>query len=116
MLPIFLTLVFAQIETARMGQVTQMLTVAARQAVRVAVVAGKSPTDVQAAANAVLANSGISVGTVTPTPSTWQTDPGGTAITVNLSVSYNQVCWINPPLFFGGTTLRGSATMSSERP
>lgn len=116
MMPVFFTLTFAQIETSRLGQVTQMLTVAARQAARVAVIPGNTQTDVQNAVNAVLNNTGISVGTVTPSPSTWQTDPSGTAITVSVSVPYNQVSWMNPPMFFGSTTLRGSATLSSERP
>jgi Flp pilus assembly protein TadG len=115
-LPIFATLVFAQLETARLGQVTQMLTIAARQGARVAVMPGKTQSDVQAAVNGALANTGISVGTVTPSPSTWQTDAGGTLITVSMSVPYRQVSWMNPPMYFASNTLSGSATMSSERP
>lgn len=116
MLPVFCTLAFAQLEASRLGQVTQMLTIAARQGARVAVIAGKTQSDVQTAVNAVLNNTGISVGTVTPSPSTWQTDANGTAITVTVSVNYNSVSWMNPPMFFSGTTLTGRATMSSERP
>lgn len=115
LLPVFFTLTFAQIETARMGQVTQLLSVAARQGVRVAVVPGKTQADVQTAVNNVLSGTGVSVGTVTPSPSTWQTDAGGTQITVSVSVPYSQVSWTTP-MFFGSTTLRASATMSSERP
>jgi Flp pilus assembly protein TadG len=116
MLPVFTTLTFAQIEAARLGQVTQMLTIAARQGARVAVMAGKTQSDVQTAVDSVLANTGISVGTVSPSPSTWQTDPGGTLISVSLSVPYSQVSWISPSRYFGSVTLTGSATMSSERP
>ncbi len=115
-MPIFCTLIFAQIEAARLGMVTQMLTIAARQGARVAVIPGKTQTDVQAAVNAVLNNTNIPVGTVTPSPSTWQTDAGGTAITVSLSVPYNQVSWFGTPMYFGSTVLKGSATLSSERP
>ena len=116
MLPVFCTLVFAQLETARLGMVTQMLTIAARQGARVAVVPGKTQSDVQTAVNNVLSGTGISVGTVTPSPATWQTDPGGTQITVALSVPYNQVSWLSTPMYFGSTILRASATMTSERP
>jgi Flp pilus assembly protein TadG len=115
-LPIFTTLVFAQIETARVGQVTQMLTIAARQGARVAVVPGKTASDVQTAVSAVLSGAKITSSTLTVSPSTWETDAGGTLITVNVSVPYSQVSWINPSRYFKMTTLTGSATMSSERP
>lgn len=115
-LPVFFTLVFAQIEAARMGQVTQMLTIAARQAARIAAIPGKTQSDVQSAVTAVLANTGISVGTVSPSPSTWATDPGGTQITVSLSVAFNKVSWLGTPMFFGSTILKGTATFNSERP
>lgn len=116
MLPIFSTLVFAQIEAARLGQVTQLLTTAARQGARVAILPGKTQSDVQAATTKILTDAGISVGTVSPSPSTWQTDPGGTLITVTVSVPYSQVSWISPSMYFGSTILTGTATMSSERP
>jgi Flp pilus assembly protein TadG len=116
MLPVFCTLVFAQLEAARLGMATQMLTIAARQGARVAVIPGKVQSDVQGAVNNVLSQAGITVGTVTPSPSTWQTDPGGTQITVSLSVPYSQVSWFGTPLYFGATILKASATLSSERP
>jgi Flp pilus assembly protein TadG len=116
MLPVFITLTFAQLEAARMGMVTQMLTIAARQAARVAVVPGKTQSDVQTAVTNVLNGTGISVGTVTPSPSTWATDPGGTQITVSISVPYSEVSWLPTPMYFGSTILTGSATLSSERP
>jgi len=114
--PIFTTFTFAQLEAARIGQVTQLLTTAARQGARVAVISGQTQADVQTAVDRVLSSAGISVGTVTPTPSTWDTDPGGTLITVSVSVPYSQVSWISPSMYFGSTILTGSATMSSERP
>jgi Flp pilus assembly protein TadG len=116
MLPIFCTLVFAQLEAARLGMVTQMLTVAARQGARVAVLPGKTQSDVQTAINGILSSAGITAPAVMPSPSTWQTDPGGTLITVSLSVPYSQVSWFGKPMYFGSTILKGSATLSSERP
>jgi len=115
-LPIFITLAFAQIESARLCQVVQLLTTAARQGARVAVIPGKAQADVQTAVNTVLSSAGITVGTVNPTPTTWQTDPGGTLITVSISIPYSQVAWMSPSMFFGSTVLTGSATLSSERP
>ena len=115
-LPIFVTLTFAQLEAARLCQVVQLLTTAARQGARVAVVPGKTQADVQAAVDGVLSSAGITVGTVNPSPSTWQTAPGGTLITVSLSVPFSRVSWMSPSMFFKSTTLTGSATLSSERP
>jgi Flp pilus assembly protein TadG len=117
--PVFLTLVLGMIEASRLGMVCQLLTTAAREGCRVAVLSGKTQTDVQNRITAVLSGSGISVGTVTPTcpsPYTWNTAPAGTAITVSLSVPYSQVSWLKVPLFLNGATISASATMSSENP
>jgi hypothetical protein len=116
---VFLTMVVGIIEASRVGMVCQMLTTAAREGCRVAVLNGMTQTDVQDRVTAVLSGSGIPVGTVTPTcpsPNTWTTAPGGTAISVNLSVAYSQVSWMKFSWFFKNATLSGSATMSSEHP
>ena len=118
-LPVFLTLILGMIEASRLGMVCQMLTTAAREGCRVAVLNGMTQTDVQNRVNAVLTGSGISVGTVTPTcpsPYTWGSAPGGTAINVSLSVPYSQVSWLTTPFFLKGATVSASATMSSEHP
>jgi Flp pilus assembly protein TadG len=118
--PVLVTLLLGMIEAARLGMVAQMLTTAAREGCRVAVLDGMTQTDVQSRINTVLSGSGISVGTVTPTCSsssyTWTSAPSGTAITVSLSVPYTQVSWFKVPRLFNGVTISASATMSSERP
>jgi Flp pilus assembly protein TadG len=117
--PVFVALLLGMIEAARLGMVAQLLTTAAREGCRVAVLDGMAQTDVQNRVNAVLAGSGISVGTVTPTcpsPYTWTSAPGGTAITVNLSVTYSQVSWLKVSGYLSNATINASATMSSERP
>jgi Flp pilus assembly protein TadG len=117
--PVLVTLLLGMIEAARLGMVAQLLTTAAREGCRVAVLDGMTQTDVQNRIDAVLSGSGISVGTVTPTCAsssyTWDTAPSGTAITVSLSVPYSQVTWLNVPGFFSNATISVSATMSSER-
>lgn len=115
-LPLFLALVLGQIESMRLGMVAQLLQTAAREGCRVAVVNGRSQADVQARVNAVLDGSGISVGAVAPTPSNWVAAPGGTAITVRLSVPYRNVSWLPVPYYLDGASVVASATMSSERP
>lgn len=123
--PLFITLVMGQIEMSRLGMVSQLLTTAAREGCRVAVVQGSTQTDVQNRVQAVLSGSGISVGTVTPTcPSSylgvpilsWDTAPGGTPITVSLSVPFSQVSWLGTPYFpfLRNANVSVSATLSSE--
>jgi len=117
--PVFVTILVGMIEAARVGMVCQLLTTAAREGCRVAVLDGMGQTDVQNRITTVLNGSGISVGTVTPTcpsPYTWTSAPSGTPITVSLSVSYSQVSWLKFSWFFNNATISASATMSSERP
>jgi Flp pilus assembly protein TadG len=117
--PIFVALVMGQIEMSRLGMVAQLITTAAREGCRVAVVQGSTQTDVQNRVNAVLSGSGIPVGTVTPTcpsPYSWDTAPGGTPITVSLSVLYSQVSWLGNPFYLDkNTNVSASATLSSEK-
>jgi Flp pilus assembly protein TadG len=98
--PVLVTLLLGMIEAARLGMVTQLLTTAAREGCRVAVLDGMTQTDVQDRIDTALSGSGISVGTVTPTcpsPYTWTSAPSGTAITVSLSVPFSQVTWLKAP-------------------
>jgi Flp pilus assembly protein TadG len=117
--PVFLSLTMGIIESSRLGMVAQMLTTAAREGCRVAVIQGMTEADVQNRIDAVLNGSGISVGTVTPTcpsPYTWTSAPSGTPITVSMSVPFSRVSWLPTPFFLSGAQVSCSATMSSERP
>jgi Flp pilus assembly protein TadG len=118
--PVFVALLVGELEASRLGMVSQLLTTAAREGCRVAVLGGSSASDVQSRVNAVLSGSGVSVGTVTPTcpsPYAWDTAPGGVAVTVSLSVPYSQVSWLGAPFFLSrNATISASATLSSERP
>jgi Flp pilus assembly protein TadG len=117
--PVFVALVMGQLESSRLGMVAQLLTTAAREGCRVAVVPGHTQSDVQTRVEAVLSGSGVSVGTVTPTcpsPYSWDSAPQGTAVTVSLSVPYSSVTWLGTPFFMSSANVSASATMSSENP
>lgn len=117
--PVLITLLLGMFETARLGMVSQLLTTAAREGCRIAVLDGMTQTDVQNRVDAVLTGSGIPVGTVTPTSasnSDWTQATSGEPITVSLSVPYSQVSWLKATSFFPDVTISASATMSSERP
>ena len=117
--PLFVALIMGQLESSRLGMVAQLLTTAAREGCRVAVIPGNTQSTVQTRVNAVLSGMGISVGTVTPTcpsPYTWTTAPQGTPITVSLSVPYSQVSWLGTPFFLSNAVVSAAATLSSENP
>ena len=118
-MPVFVMLVMGQIETSRLGMVSQMMTTAAREGCRVAVINGSALSDVQTRVNSLLNPLGI-----TPTSfsvsctgnTTWNQAPMGTPITVSLSIPYSQVSLLGTPLFLGDAVISGTATLSSENP
>ncbi len=114
--PIFVTLVMGQIEMSRLGMVAQLITNAAREGCRVAVVQGSTQDDVQNRVNTVLYGSNIVPVTTIPSTSSLQTAQQGAQITVSLSVPYNTVSWLGNPFFLKNVNVSASATMSSENP
>ena len=114
-LPIFLGLVLAQLESSRLGMVAQLLTTAARDACRIAVIQGATSTDVSNQISGDLAGSNLSVPPVSYTITQgFDTATFGTPITVTLSVPYSQVGWFPTPYYLKTATVVGSATMIKE--
>lgn len=119
LLPVFVVLVFSQIEASRLSMVAQILTVAAREGCRVAVINGKTQSDVTSRVNALLASAGLNGVTMTQVPTdctTVRASGNPNTIQITLSVPFSSVCWPAPSRYFRGATIRGTATMSSERP
>lgn len=131
-LPLFMALILGQIESSRLGMVQQLLTVAAREACRTAVIPGNGTKEVQARIDGVLAGSRISVGTLTTvqtdpqtvgayiTPLNWYTTnssvKAGDTFEVILRVNYSDVAWLPTPQFISKTAkVTARAAMSAER-
>ncbi|RUL86728.1 TadE/TadG family type IV pilus assembly protein [Tautonia sociabilis] len=116
-LPLFIALILGTIEASRLGMVSQLLHVAARDACRAAVLPGATEAGVRARVDATLAGSGIDPTMVisTTAASSWTTAPAPNPITVTLSVPFDRVSWLGDPFAFGGTTVTASATMCSEK-
>jgi Flp pilus assembly protein TadG len=119
-MPVFVMMVLGQIETSRLGMVSQMMTTAAREGCRVAVINGATLLDVQTRVNSILNPLGIYPTTFsvscTGTTSTWDQAPSGTPITVSLSMPYSQVSLLGAPYFLTNAVISGTATLSSENP
>jgi Flp pilus assembly protein TadG len=118
-MPIFLVLILGQIESSRLGMVSQLLATAAREGSRVAVINGNTNADVQNSVNAYLSTANITGATMTQTPTdctTVHASDSPNTITVTVTVSYGNVSWLPAPYFLKNASLSASATMSSERP
>src|SRR5262249_12342644 len=97
LLPIFVMLIFGQLEASRAGMVAQMLANAAREGCRLAAMPDTTGAgQVTDRVNQVLNGTGISFNSVTPTPSNWATAPLGTPITVSLTADYSRLTWGRP--------------------
>jgi Flp pilus assembly protein TadG len=119
---------FGIIEFSRLGMAAQLMTNAAREGARVAVIQSSTLVDVQGRVNTMLTSTGIPPGTVTAVdtdpgtngswiiPSNWSTSAGNTPITLVLRVPFTQVSWLPAPFYLSSATVVGTATLNSERP
>lgn len=125
-LPIFITLVFGIIEFGRGFMIGQLVTNAAREGCRRAIVDGSSNSDVTSFIQTFMQQSaGVAPGntsvTITVTPAAGNPNPGnqvGSAtskdlITVKVSVPFDNVALITGK-YLKGKTLSGQASMRHE--
>jgi Flp pilus assembly protein TadG len=115
-LPVFVSLVLGGIEFARLGMVSSVLTNAAREGCRSAVIFGSTQAGVSATVTDLLNRAKVNRATITIGPSGWESAVKGSPITVTVSVPFAQVSWLPMPRWLGKATVVGVATMSSERP
>lgn len=121
-LSIFVLLLLAMIEITRLGMASQLLTHAAREGCRVAVIDGKVKTDVDSTVRGILNGGGITTYTSaiatgsSPATTDITNTVLGDSITLTLTVRFSNVGWLSTPLFLGSASISTSATMSSERP
>jgi Flp pilus assembly protein TadG len=111
--PVFFLMIIGFIEFGRALMVQQVLINASRVGARQASTSGATTAQVQSAVQAY--TSGVAVNgvvvTVSPEPST---APAGTTITVNASVPFSSVSWMNSAWFLGGKTLKANSQMRKE--
>lgn len=121
-LPVFVTVTLGMIELGRAIMVSQLLTNAAREAARSAIIDGSTNTSVSNSATSFMATAAkISQSDVTVTITTSTTGGGNSVanakpqdlVTVNLSVPYSKVSWI-PPKYLKNMNLTSMAAMRHE--
>jgi Flp pilus assembly protein TadG len=111
--PIVVMLVLGMIEFSRLMMVQEILTNAAREGARQAVLNGATTSNATTTVSNYLSGAGISgyTTTVSPDPSTAE---AGTAITVQITIPYSDVTWLPTPIFLGGVTLTATVIMCKE--
>ncbi len=113
-LPVFITLVFGMIEYGRMVMVQQVITNAAREGCRKAIMDGATSQEVQDIVNNYLESAGITSATITITPSEPSEAGAGEPVTVSVSVPYDQVSWLPAPMYLSGTEMSATCVMRRE--
>jgi Flp pilus assembly protein TadG len=111
--PVFFIFIFGLIEYGRLVMVQQILTNAAREGCRVAILTTATTTSVTTAVTNYLTSAGISgsTPTVSPNPATATT---GQTITVTVTIPFSSVSWLPTPQWLGSTTLRAVSAMRTE--
>jgi Flp pilus assembly protein TadG len=118
--PMFVTMLFGQVEMIRLGMIANLMTNAAREGCRLAVTHDQTPVTVKNRVLTALNGSGIAPQdlTITITPNNWTqvkaSDPANN-VTVVLSVPFGKVSWVPTPGSLRQATISASATFSSER-
>jgi len=111
---VFFVLVFGMIEFGRMVMVQQLITNAAREGARIAIIPGATSSQVLSAVDTYLKGSAISGATTTVSPNPSSAIYGQT-VTVAISVPFTSVSWVPSPFFLGSTTLMAQSSMRTEQ-
>jgi hypothetical protein len=114
--PIFFVTVFAIVEFGRAIMVEQILTDAAREGARRAILEQYTPAEVQAEVADFLDSTSVPGASVSVSPEDFSRVGFGDPVTVGVAVPYGQVSWLPVARFLRGATVSSTSTMSAERP
>jgi Flp pilus assembly protein TadG len=112
--PLFFLLIFGMIEFGRMVMVQQVITNASREGARVAVLDGATFSEVQTAVENYTSSASLEGAEVSVNPNPPSSAGYGEAVTVVVSISFDQVSWLPSPMFLGGSTMSATTVMRRE--
>ena len=112
--PLLFLLVFGMIEVGRALMVQQLLSNAARDGARSAILEGATAENVEATVVGYLSEASISDASVTVTPNPLTLAQGGDPVTVAVNVPFTSVSWLSPSKYLSSATLSASVTMRRE--
>jgi hypothetical protein len=113
--PLFILLTFGILEYGRMVMVQQVLTNAAREGARAAVLDGATHASVTTKVNGYLTGASVPAGTVTVNPTEPSTAALGEPVIVTAQLTFGQVSWLPRPMYIStARQLRASCVMRRE--
>ena len=112
--PLFFLLVFGMVEYGRMVMVQQIITNGSREGARIAVLDGATTEEVASAVVVYLDSSSISGAEVSVSPDPPSSAGYGEAVTVVVSIGFDQVSWLPSPMYLGGNTMTATTVMRRE--
>jgi Flp pilus assembly protein TadG len=114
--PVFILLVFGMIEFGRAIMVQQILTNAAREGARVAILDSATPTAsvVSGKVTTYLQSAGITGATVTINPTEPTTAAYGQPVTVTVTIPFTSVSWTPSPWFLKTKVMTARSIMRRE--
>ena len=112
-LPLLFTLLFGTIEACAMLHLQQTLEIAAYESARISLVPTSKTKLVQETAERFFKNRNVQGGTITISPSNFETLPIGTNITILVTAPASGNLPL-PPMFFSGKSLSASCSMMKE--
>lgn len=114
--PVFILLVLGMIEIGRGVMVQQIITNAAREGARWAVLDGATSSSVQSQVRNYLQQASLSSAQASAATINVDipTNKYGNPATVTVSIPYAQVSWVPLPRFLNGKTLSAASTMRCE--
>lgn len=113
--PLFFLVIIAMVEFGRIMMVEQILTNAAREGARRAILEQTTASEAQLAVDNYLAGGSLSGAGVVISPTAFDKLGFGDRVAVTVSVPFDQVSWLPAPWFAGGTILSATSAMSVER-
>ena len=112
--PVLFIILFGMIEMGRALMIKQLLSNAARDGARSAILEGSSAEDVEQTVLSYLGGSKIGGAKVSVTPSPLTLAQGGDPVTVSISVPFNEVSWLPTPKYLSGVALEETVIMRRE--
>jgi len=112
--PILILMILGMIDVGRAVMVQNLLTNAARDGARAAVLDGASASAIESEVESFLAASSVSGATVTVSPNPLTTATQGDPVTVTVQVPFSSVSWLPASPYFAGVNLQSTIIMRKE--
>jgi Flp pilus assembly protein TadG len=112
--PILFLLVFGMIDIGRAVMVQNLITNAARDGARAAVLDGATAAEIQSDVTTYLSASSVDGATATVSPSPLSSADLGDPVTVTVQVPFSSVSWLPSSMYLSGATLQASVVMRRE--